>query len=351
VCSSDLPTQSCSSEPKQVAQTLFLGASVASYSTNAGWGTQPSQITVNLIEDEVATKCLPNTNGTPTGQTYNQFSSSSHSDDHYTTCSGFDCYVDKYTGIAADRNTPVENRILPGKVYYYLDTATGTLKSRYWIKPDPGFFGNSTKIDGDGGDQTTGATTYKYDIIDTPVYFKMGNFTFGGFVQSWSRNLNSGGKQYSVIVNGPSAILKSCYVIVDKFAGAIFSRSSAVSNTAIYGTPKNYTGANSDVTYDNTHLKRGILPNVFNAYGFLESFGTNSFGGSGKNDNGISINYILDALSVLTSIVPASPTIPATLWATGTNLPRSAFSPFGRIISKCMAKDKADNDKIGRAHV
>ena len=335
-----MPTRPCNSEPKQIAQTLFLGASVASYSTNAGWGSQPSQITVNLIEDEVAPKCLPNTNGTPTGETYSQFIASGHGsvDDHYTTCEGIDCYVDKYTGRAADNDTPVDNRILPGKVYYNLDSTTGTLKSRYWKKPDPGFFGNSTKIDGGGVDKTANAETYKYDIIDTPVYFRMGDFSFGGFVQSWSRNLNSGGKQYSVIINGPSAILKSCYVIVDKFAGAIFSRAAG---SATYGTPKNYTGVNTDVNYNNTHLKRGILPNVFNAYGFLESFGTNNFGGSGKNENGVSINYILDALSVLTSIGPVTN---QGLWATGTTLPRTAFSPFGRIISKCMAKDKADAD-------
>jgi|688.fasta_scaffold00202_39 hypothetical protein len=337
-----MPTRPCSSEPKQIAQTLFLGASVASYSTNIGWGSQPSQITVNLIEDEVAPKCLPNTNGNPTGQTYNQFVASSHgsTDDHYHTCAGasnIDCYIDKYTGAAATSTTPVENRILPGKVYYNLDSTTGTLKSRYWKKPDPGFFGNSTKIDRAGADQTAGTITYKYDIIDTPVYFKMGNFTFGGFVQSWSRNLNSGGKQYSVIINGPSAILKSCYVIVDKFTGAIFSRNT----NSYYGTPKNYTKVNSDVTYDSTLLQRGILPNVFNAYGFLESFGINSFGGSGKNENGISINYILGALSVLTSVAPGTS---QTLWATGTVLPRSAFSPFGRIVSKCMAKDKADTE-------
>jgi hypothetical protein len=335
-----MPTRPCSSEPKQIAQTLFLGASVASYSTNAGWGSQPSQITVNLIEDEVAPKCLPSTNGTPTGQTYNQFAASSHGseDDHYTTCEGIGCYVDKYSGEAASNTTPVENRILPGKVYYFLDT-DGGLKSRYWKKPDPGFFGNSTKIDDNGADQTAGTTTYKYDIIDTPVYFKMGKFTFGGFVQSWSRNLNSGGKQYSVIINGPSAILKSCYVILDKFAGAIFSK--ATLGNPYYGTPKNYTQANGNVTYDNTDLNRGILPNVFNVYGFLESFGTNNFGGSGKNENGVSLNYVLDALSILTSIAPGTT---QGLWATGTTLPRSAFSPFGRIISKCMAKDKANSE-------
>jgi len=328
-----MPTQSCNTEPKQIAQTLFLGASVSSYNTSAGWGGQPSQITVNLIEDEAASKCLPEG-----AQTYNQFANSSFADNHYSTCTGVGCYIDKYTGQQATNNTPVDNRIIPGKVYYFLDSTTGLLKSRYWSKPDPGFFGNSTKIDGGGVDQTTGTTTFRYDIIDTPVYFRMGDFMFGGFVQSWTRNLNSGGKQYSVIINGPSSILNSCYVIIDKFAGSVFSKASS---STIYGSPKNYLGVDTNITYDNTHLKKGILPNVFNVYGFLESFGTNGFGGSGKNDNGVSINYILDALSVLTSLSPSSS---KKLWTTGTELPRTAFSPFGRIISKCMVKDKADSD-------
>ena len=326
-----MPTRSCNTEPKQIAQTLFLGASVSSYNTSAGWGGQPSQITVDLIEDMPASGCLPEN-----AYTYPQFMNSNFPDDHYSTCEGIDCYIDRYSGRQALTNTPVENRIIPGKVYYFLDTNDGTLKSRYWRKPDPGFFGNSTKLDGGGVDKTNETGTYKYDIIDTPVYFKMGNFTFGGFVQSWTRNLNSGGRQYSVIVNGPSSILNSSYVIIDKFAGSIFSKAAS---SPLYGSPKNYLGTDNNISYDNTHLKKGILPNVFNVYGFLESFGTNGFGGSGKNDNGISINAILDALSILTSL---SPTSTKKLWITGTELPRTAFSPFGRIISKCMTKDKAD---------
>jgi hypothetical protein len=36
---------------KVVGQTLFLGASVISYSTNVGWGGNNSSITVELVED------------------------------------------------------------------------------------------------------------------------------------------------------------------------------------------------------------------------------------------------------------------------------------------------------------
>ncbi len=33
------------------AQTLFLGASVADFSVNMGWGGQASQLNVTLVED------------------------------------------------------------------------------------------------------------------------------------------------------------------------------------------------------------------------------------------------------------------------------------------------------------
>ena len=345
-----MPTTNCQNIPKQIAQTLFLGASVASYNTSAGWGTQPSQLTVNLIEDENSISCRPISNG-GRPNTYTQFPDNTLGDNHYNTCDGIGCYIDKYTGALATDSTPIDNRIIPGKVYYYIDTTTGQIKSRYWTNPDPGFFGNQTKIDLAGISQintdNTISNIYKYDIIDTPVYFSMGKFTFGGFVQSWNKNISSGGKQYTVTINGPTTILNSCYVILDRFAGTVFSKAKTDPTASFFGSPKNFIGMTSDITYNITDLNRGVLPNVYNVYGFLESLGLNHFGGSGKNQDGVSLNYIMDALSVLTSCTAGGPPVGRPLsinmlWATdptNTVLPRSAFSTFGRIISKCATSD------------
>lgn len=336
-----MPTQSCNNTPKQIAQTLFLGASVASYNVSAGWGSQPSQLTVNLIEDEKSIDCRKPTNGIRPN-TYTQFPDNQFAVDHYNTCNGIDCYVDKYTGQSANINTPIENRIIPGKVYYTINTTNGKIESNYWIHPDPGFFGNQTKIALDGmskinTDNSVG-NIYKYDIIDTPVYFNMGKFTFGGFVQSWNKSTNSGGKQYTVTINSASSILNSCYIILDKFAGSVFSKSTL--SATIFGSPKNFIKKSPDINYDHANLNTGVLPNVFNVYGFLESFGVNNFGGAGKNQDGISLNYVMDALSVLTSAIGSS----TLLWeASNPNLTRSAFSTFGRIISKCMVSDRASD--------
>ena len=41
----------CDASQKVVAQTLFLGASVADFSTNLGWGSQASTLNVSLVRD------------------------------------------------------------------------------------------------------------------------------------------------------------------------------------------------------------------------------------------------------------------------------------------------------------
>lgn len=338
-----MPTKVCSNIDKPIAQTLFLGASVASFTSNFGWGTQPSQLTVNLVEDELVYSCDPSqTLGSPNdGSMYQQFTGSINSDDHYTLCNGIGCFIDKYTGGAADINTPIENRIVPGKVYYELSETKGLI-SKYWKDPDPGFFGRKTRIQENNTYSTAVEDShpgYKYDIIDTPVYFKMGNFQFGGFVQSWSRDIGNGGKNYTVIVNGPQTILNSSYIIVDKYAGSIFSKAQ----TSIYGGPKNYLKA-LGATYTDTNLNHGTIPNLFNVYGFLESFGAGNYGIARPDDRGVSINSILDALMILTSVTHDSTSkLDNVLNQRADEAIKRAFSPFGRIISKCMQREDNGN--------
>ena len=178
--------------------------------------------------------------------------------------------------------------------------------SKYWYNADPGFFGVENRIKPDGSyinifDPTNTKLNRPYDIIGTPVYFKMGELTFGGIVQSWSRTLNSGGKGYSVIINGMESVLANCNIILDSFAGAIYSKNSSddvTDNT--WAGPRNYAGRDG-VEYWDT-ISNGNIPNVFNVYGFLESLGKGGFGGARANDNGIEANKIVDALKVLTSV-------------------------------------------------
>jgi hypothetical protein len=347
-----MPTQPCpnSNYNKTIAQTLFLGASVTSFNTSIGWDGQPSQLTVNLLEDAFDKECAGSAPGSPTATKdlsgnalYDQFRSGSFTDNHYHTCQGIQCFADRKTGSQANDQTPIDDRIIPGKVYY--TWGSNGLVSKYWYKTDPGFLGTSTRIKEDGTLDTANThPRYKYDIIDTPVYFKMMDFTFGGFVQSWQKTTNTGGKGYTVIINGPQSILNSCYIILDKFAGAVFSKGNPNDASNYYGSPKNYIKS-ANVDYTVTNLTKGSLHNVFNVYGFLESFGIDNFGVARRDERGISLNKVLEAMTVLTSTTHDSGTkLSTALGSRSTEAIKRAFSPFGRIISRCAQREKVDSN-------
>lgn len=363
---------------KIIAQTLFLGASVINFNTSMGWGGQPSQLTVTLIEDSSGDRCLIGSKQDrvlaeqlPSSPVSNANlvaarDSDRFAPDHYHSCSGDSCYVNRQ-GSAFNRQTmDISERMVPGKVYYEFfptnssvppnGTETSNVPkcflSKYWYNPDPGFFGqpNRIKIDNTYSNSYDGPSAFNrgYDIIDTPVLFKMGNFTFGGLVQSWNRQLGQGGVTYTVTINSMQTLLNSCYVIVGAYAGAIYSKlqgSTAIdsllsySNNSLFGGPRNYTG-HAGVDYFGK-IYEGNIPNVFNVYGFLESFGKDGFGGANLNSEGISANLIIDSLSVLTGAMSNGK-----LLTYHSNDPsftsygsRVAFSPFGRILAKTMQEN------------
>ena len=313
---------------KLIAQTLFLGASVSSFNNSMGWGNQPSQLSINLVEDE-----------SPCSEQSQFAAHAKNTLNHYHDCIGDDCYI-KYDG--TDYNSQIDSldsRVVPGKVYYAINSTTNIpVVSKYWLKSDPGFFGRKTRIKPDGSEETNTNISYQYDLINTPVYFKMGDFNFCGLVQSWNRNLSSGGKNYTVVLQSMQSLLNSCYIIIDKYAGAIFSKK----NGSIYGAPKNYLKTDG-VSYTGS-ISEGNLPNIFNVYGFLESFGPYGFGPSYVNERGMSANKIISALNVLISSVPTQG-LSNLDTVIGNMAPRRAFSPFGRILAKHAQLE------IGRAHV
>ncbi len=314
-----MPTKPCINEDKIVAQTMFLGASVTSFTNSIGWGSQPSQLTVNLVEDE--TVCPINKN---------QFASSSYSAGHYDTCSGDSCYVIS-DGTAYSSNTHnITDRMIPGKVYYSFNGTAGC-QSQYWLKSDPGFFGRQTRIGLNGTDSNSVGQQFQYDIIGAPVQFKMNDFSFLGVVQSWKRNLDQGGKNYTVTIDGMSSILNSCYVIVDKYIGSLFSRKTG----SDYGSPKNYLGS-AGVDYLGG-VNTGALHNVFNVYGFVESLQTGFFGGARNTEEGMQAGQILSALSAMTCTKNAADFLN---WQPQSNYaPKRAFNQFGRIITKAPILD------------
>jgi len=286
-----------------IGQHLFLGSSILSFSNNLGWGGTTSTLNIELVNDMSA--CGNNTN-------IFSVDPASFPDNHYYDCSGDNCYIDENSQQYEFGKS--RDQIVPGKVYHSL--RNNNLVSKYWVASDPGFIGDITHIDPYG--RYNPNATFSYNIIGCPVYFRFGYFTFGGFVTSWERSNRQNVISYTVTISSADELLQNAKVIIDHYAGAIFARYSGS-----FGGPVNVI--DNRLNYSG-QIKDGNIPNVFNVYGFLESYG---FGASNRNDDGIPLAYVLDALSVLTSTSDIS--------TLGT---QKAFSPFGRIIAPTVDQKK-----------
>ena len=160
--------------------------------------------------------------------------------------------------------------------------------------PDPGFLGET------------------YNIIGSPVYFRLGEFEFSGLVQSWEEQRSADGRPtYLVKLTDPRQILEGTQLIINEYAGPV-----------------------------------GNHYNIFNVFGYMESFGVpcpqhyqsapglyvpgdggidgavfgtpaQAFGGAHTNENGMQWNRIVQGFNVL-----ANATVPVT----------NDFSPHGRLV-------------------
>jgi hypothetical protein len=196
-----------------------------------------------------------------------------------------------------EQNTSIDVRLVydpcpstDGK--YYWDTG---LVRQISFDPDPGFLGE------------------QQEIIGCPAYFRVGDFEFCGIIQNWTKDEGQGGTTYSVQLSDPRQLLENSKLILTSYAGTV-----------------------------------GGLPNVFNVFGFCESFGTVNapllsqvngsfvngdyapdgaifgspaakFGGANTNQLGMPWYNILGSLKLLTSSIPVSSSI---------------WSPYGRILFK-----------------
>jgi len=297
-------------------QTLFLGASVLSFNVNMGWGGQPSSLNVELIEDTVPGCSFDKTSGDPI-EPPPMFKQKIGGINHYYNCQGDDCFVDENGDRYNSRRTPPPTqKNYPGKLYFkYMGS---TLVSDYWRDADPGFLGDRTQINTAGTYQWNNHTSY--DIIGTPVYFGYDNFFFGGMVQSWEKTLRENKPIYTVNVESMDSLLENSWIILRDYAGSVFGKYP----NSLYGAPSNFI---SNLLTYRGKISQGNIHNVFNVYGFLESFGIGGFGGSRLADDGIPYVNVLDALTVLTSCTDIN------LLNTYNKTP---YSPFGRILCKTV---------------
>lgn len=98
--------------------------------------------------------------------------------------------------------------------------------------------------------------------IGSPVYFEFNDFKFGGLLQSWEQLGDSDGNPtYVVVVNDPREIVEGTQLILDGYSGTTLG-----------------------------------VKNIFNCYGYLESF---AFGNAAVNEAGMPWYLILRAVDDL----------------------------------------------------
>ena len=217
---------------KPIAQTLFLGASVADFSTNLGWGSQASTLNVSLVRDisyDSTGYNRPNSTdckfghqfpaGGKGGPLHHYHNSGSNDNSLYAMDTNGEVIKSKMTG----------QKVLRGKVKYKWDLGQQKFVSTYWTEPDPGFFGASNNWTPDGvfpgnnrGPDYNWTDNDGYDIIGVPVYFRMLDFEFLGLVKNWNYTDGSGGQNITVQVESPVSLLSNSYVVAHGFGGAAF---------------------------------------------------------------------------------------------------------------------------------
>ena len=338
-------------------QTLFLGCSIVDFNANLGWGADSSTISVNLIEDtsmhpsstkfqqdffdqlkiietnniNAINTAASSATPTPPSDFAKVISSTNNQKVYDYDDPNKNVHVPIFKNIIKEEKDRTDaNSVLTdpdtikdfGKVYY--DSITNTKK--YWVDRDPGFLVASS-----------GAFSYNQivperrvrpihsgmDLAGVPVYFRYGNnFSFGGVVTSWRESVGREGIKYSVEIKNFSSLLSNSQLIIGHYAGSIFSLMPNTNNNITrkeIGVPGpiigNYSGS----------ISQGNTPNVFNIYGWLESFG---FGNAQENENGIPAYKIYDALQTILN--------PARVDGDDV-LISSYFSPYGGILSRTIA--------------
>lgn len=289
---------------KVYAQHLFLGATVKSFNASLAWGSEASRLTVELVVDTCKYPELKDMNGDDVQQPT--------TDNHY---------IDTLTSndFAKDE---LGNSIIPGKVYYV--PQNGTIVSRYWYAADPGFYAD--------------IGSNSMEIVGMAAYFKYDNFEYSGIVASWEKKSGSAGiNEYTVILETPTSLLSGTSVILDDYAGSIHQN---VNSNSVYAGDSDNPGfpaleGGSDNNYGGL-IREQSMPNVVNAFGFLEDagFGSNSgFGGSMKNSRGIPAYKVMSALTYLLDSPQTWAAAGDGQWRQNSSAWKMLrYSPYGRMV-------------------
>ena len=192
-------------------QQTFLGASIASFSISAGFGSNSSTLGVELAEDQ-----YNGSDGTPRGQ-------------------GADVY---HRGRNAEK-VAFGDRFYPptvgAPVYFNFGQKRATVNDAYWNV--------LTNLYGVGGLRNNSAAKY----------YGSDHFTFGGILQSFTQNKNATGSAlYSVKVTDPRDILANTTLILNNYGGTTFNNDNLIN---IYGFLEHNTKISDQYAADYRAMK------------------------------------------------------------------------------------------------
>ena len=147
--------------------------------------------------------------------------------------------------------------------------------------------------DPDGKDEQGNPAPVLLDMpeMGSPVYFKYGNFYFGGIFQRYTyKESVSGGRIYDIVIESPSKLMDGVQVILQEFNGQsdFFMRDAS-------GFYYSTNVAQDTIGYSN-------IENIFNVYGYYENpiGSSNFFGASNDNSSGLESDRALYGLAQLT---------------------------------------------------
>lgn len=129
--------------------------------------------------------------------------------------------------------------------------------------------------------------------VGTALYFKYGEFYFGGVFQRYTYEESTSGRRYNVILESPGGkILNGTHVILSDFDGGTWTHDGTLINFGFGGGPPVMYGDN----FDNSAGIRNVLNPL--AYWENTSEGGN-FGAAETNSAGFPARKLLDTLEIL----------------------------------------------------
>lgn len=265
----------CDIPPSGYYQHLFLGLTIVNFNAQAGWGNQPSQVDVTLVEDGCNAPKI-----------------------------GYNEQLDRVIWNAADQGFYGENR--------YQSAADSSYYSAC-VKADP----------------ADSLSRSAMDVVGMPVYFRVGDtytggdkeFEFAGVISDWVKNESANGATtYQVKIVDPRIILQGCYMIIGDYAGAITDTLNSlcppVNVFNVYGYGETfgvYCPSYSQCSPGTYSITSALCTSVDGPVFGTFSYG---FGGSQSNENGMPVDNILLGFNLLANSIPAN---------------QNYFSPYGRV--------------------